>query len=306
MPGGGGNGITEISSKGMEDFFADNLAATTLAIGGFDDNKRAYNLSLNPLSSEWQTKLVSKRESAPGVWEDYSPTSTVLTFKEMVDGWETRKSFEGIEGMISLNNRFYSFKDGMMWEHGESLTPRLNFYGVQYDSSINFLINDMPQIVKSYKTLNYTGSKSREYLYSNASYTDMSVAEMQALRFIPTSQTQSEKGWYTNYLTTDLQSGQVDQFLEKEGKWFQYLKGDATYFATNTNNNLDSHEFSMQGIGRASTITGDLLDAYNVHVFINPSCYESFGPPTANNMTYPFSPTFAKSIAKFRWILIHK
>ena len=286
MPGGGGNGITEISSKGMEDFFADNLAATTLAIGGFDDNKRAYNLSLNPLSSEWQTKLVSKRESAPGVWEDYNPTSTVLTFKEMVDGWETRKSFEGIEGMISLNNRFYSFKDGMMWEHGESLTPRLNFYGVQYDSSINFLINDMPQIVKSYKTLNYTGSKSREYLYSNASYTDMSVAEMQALRFIPTSQTQSEKGWYTNYLTTDLQSGQVDQFLEKEGKWFQYLKGDATYFATNANNNLDSHEFSMQGIGRASTITGDLLSAYNVHVFINPSCYESFGPPTANNMTY--------------------
>ena len=114
----------------------------------------------------------------------------------------------------------------------------------------------------------------------------MSVAEMQALRFIPTSQTQSEKGWYTNYLTTDLQSGQVDQFLEKEGKWFQYLKGDTTYFATNANNNLDSHEFSMQGIGRASTITGDLLSAYNVHVFINPSCYESFGPPTANNMTY--------------------
>jgi len=101
----------------------------------------------------------------------------------------------------------------------------------------------------------------------------MSVAEMQALGFIPTSQTQSKEGWYANYLITNLQSGDVSQFLDKEGKKFQYIKGDTTYFTTNTNNNLDSHEFSMQGIGRPKTITGDLLTQYNLHVFINPACY---------------------------------
>lgn len=287
MPGGGGNGLTEISSKGMTDFFADNLASATVAIGGFDDNKKAYNLFINPLAAEWKTKLVSKKRNVGTSWHAYNPTSTVVTFKEAVDGWETRKSFEGIEGMVSLNNIFYSFKDGMMWEHGDSLSPRLNFYGVQYDSSINFLINDLPQVIKSYKTLNYSGSKSREFLYSNAAYTNMTVAEMQALSFIPTSQTQSQEGWYANYLTTNLQSGSVEQFIDKEGKKFQYIKGDTTYFTTNTNNNLDSHEFSMQGIGRATSITGDInISQFNIHVFVNAACYTSFGPPVANNMTY--------------------
>lgn len=288
MPGGGGNGLTPISEYGMIDFFADNLAVSTLCIGGFDDNKKAYNLYLDPLTSEWQNKFKSKRVNSSGDWEDYIPQSTVLSFKEKVTGWETRKSFENIEGLISLNNVFYTWKDGMLWRHGMQSQPRLNFYGIQYDSSINFLINEMPEVVKSYKTLNYLGSKSKQYLYSNAQYQDKTAAEMIAISFIPTSQTVYKDGWYTEYLTTDLQTGGINEYVEKEGKWFQYLKGDDTFFNTNTDNNVDSHDFSVQGIGRG-IVTGDLLSAYNVHIFINPSCYLGTVAPVANNMVYTVS-----------------
>ena len=39
------------------------------------------------------------------------------------------------------------------------------------------------------------------------------------------------------------------EFREKEGKWFNYLKGETT-----TLNNLDGLEFSVQGIGNPSAV----------------------------------------------------
>ena len=59
-------------------------------------------------------------------------------------------------------------------------------------------------------------------------------------------------GWYVDSITTDHQTGFVPEFKEKEGKWFNYVKGEAT-----TIKNLDWKEFSVQGIGIASSITGD-------------------------------------------------
>ena len=51
-------------------------------------------------------------------------------------------------------------------------------------------------------------------------------------------------GWYVSDITTDKQSGSIPEFIEKEGKWFNYINGDTT-----TNANLDTSEFSVQGIG---------------------------------------------------------
>jgi hypothetical protein len=49
---------------------------------------------------------------------------------------------------------------------------------------------------------------------------------------------------------SDKQSGSIPEFIEKEGKWFNYIKGDATTLL-----NLDSKEFNVQGIGLASQVT---------------------------------------------------
>ena len=48
---------------------------------------------------------------------------------------------------------------------------------------------------------------------------------------------------------SDKQSGFIPEFIEKEGKWFNYIKGDATTLL-----NLDSKEFNVQGIGNFATI----------------------------------------------------
>ena len=64
-------------------------------------------------------------------------------------------------------------------------------------------------------------------------------------------------GWYVEKIITDLQSGKVDEFVKKEGKWFNYLKGEATTFtnaadAGSASGNVDFEEFSVQGIGTIS------------------------------------------------------
>lgn len=62
-------------------------------------------------------------------------------------------------------------------------------------------------------------------------------------------------GWYVKKIITDIQEGKVDEFIQKEGKWFNYIKGEDTEHSNAADNfgehggNLDPTEFSVQGIG---------------------------------------------------------
>ena len=53
-----------------------------------------------------------------------------------------------------------------------------------------------------------------------------------------------KKGWWVNSINTDLQQGQIKYFIDKENKWFNRIVGTST-----TMSNLDSSEFTVQGIG---------------------------------------------------------
>ena len=65
-------------------------------------------------------------------------------------------------------------------------------------------------------------------------------------------------GWYVNRIITDIQEGKVDEFVNKEGKWFNYIIGEDTTHTNAIDNsgtiagNLDVNEFSVQGIGKLS------------------------------------------------------
>ena len=68
----------------------------------------------------------------------------------------------------------------------------------------------------------------------------------------------AQDGWFTSSIETDLQSGKVLEYIEKEGKWFNYIKGVVSSFSNATTNedavgNIDSREFSVQGIARVSS-----------------------------------------------------
>ena len=68
-------------------------------------------------------------------------------------------------------------------------------------------------------------------------------------------------GWYVESITTDQQEGEVLEFKEKEGKWFNSISGVATTFTNDVGGgggtgNIDSQEFSVQGIGSLNSISG--------------------------------------------------
>ena len=287
------DGLEPIGDKGMTTFFFDNLPVSKNLVGVFDDSKGTYTLTLDNLTPTWQ-KLLAKGEFdrtnpdcaewEPAV-EDLTLNTTVV-FKENADGWTSRMSFIPENG-VSLNSIFYTFKNGRIWRHNDSAVPYNNFYNVQYDSSVNVLINDEFASVKGFKTLNYTGSESREYVYTIAGSTrKYSIAEIQANNLMPINFT-TNKGWYANYIVTDLQEGKIKEFIKKEGKYFNYIKGLSTFFNTNCDNNVSSSEFAVQGIGSASLITGDTIKTeYNVNVFANANCFQYLVAPVLEPQSF--------------------
>ena len=61
-------------------------------------------------------------------------------FDESSNGWSSRKSYTPENG-ISIDTKLYSFKNGLIYEHGKNPLYN-NFYGIQYDSSLTFVFNE--------------------------------------------------------------------------------------------------------------------------------------------------------------------
>lgn len=122
------DGLTEISNKGMSDYFYDNLKAATTVLGSYDIYSDAYTLTLN---------------------------NDTVCFKESSDGWPTRKSFIPEYG-VSLNSDYYTFNNGMIWTHDNE--NRNTFYeGATDKSSVQLIFNDNPSKIKNFKTISYEG-----------------------------------------------------------------------------------------------------------------------------------------------------
>ncbi len=260
------DGLTEIASKGMGDFFADNLKANSQLIGSFDADKGLYNLTLKELTSEWQTKFnpiqadnlsIACEGNIQNPPLQENEISTTISFKESVDGWTSRKSFVPESG-VSLNDIYFTFKDGLIWSHGSNVLYN-NFYGEQYISSFNVLINEMPNVVKAYTALNYTGTKSRVLEYEKANTNEWySIAEVNAESWLPTSLRIKNPGWYVNYIRTNLEGGEVKEFEDKEGKYFNYIKALA----------VCDEAF---GLGTPTSTTSD-PQSYLLNTFIDFTC----------------------------------
>ena len=256
------DGITNIADKGMGGFFADNLRTSTTAIGSYDDDKDLYNLTLNNLSPFWQSKLSS--DATYQLNEDCSVATplvpnTTVSFKEAVAGWTSRKDFIK-EGGITLNNIYYTFKNGLLWEHGSNSLYN-NFYNIQYISSFNVIINEMPQLVKGFSALNYTGTQSKVIEYQNNTKW-YSIAEINANQLIPTATQQKKAGWAVNYIKTDLEGGEIKEFQNKEGKYFNYIKALSIF------NDCD---VVGDGIGNPSSTSSDAQN-YFLTVKIDTTC----------------------------------
>jgi len=196
-----------------------------------------------PNPSGWQTHVALGTQPEP--FSTYTNTSgnydLTVSFSERSKGWTSFKSWAQESG-VSLNNTYYTFKGGHLHEHHVESQPRNNFYGDQYDSSIEVLFNEAPELVKSFNTLNYEGTQSRVTpdVENSGEYWD---------NYLHT-------GWYVSNMLTNLQEGSMQEFREKEGKWFSQIKGVTTEWLDDGKaGNIDTREFSYQGIDEADDIT---------------------------------------------------
>ena len=158
-----GDGLTEISGAGMNDFFRDALRTSTRITGSFDEYFDTYNLTIvgDSYAANEDTNIASVREnlsfnanpaneSDPSFPREFDYFT--VSFEEDVRGWNSFKSFKQESG-LTLNNTYYTFNGGNLWQHNVDSRPRNNFYGVQYDSLLELIFNDQPSVVKEFKTL---------------------------------------------------------------------------------------------------------------------------------------------------------
>lgn len=198
------NGLESISAKGMQSYFYDKLSFSNRVIGTFDVRKGNYNLTLI-------------KENTAG---DTLESLDTISYKEEAQGWPSRKSYIPESG-LSLNNLYYTFKNGELYSHDNEI--RNTFYGNSAQkSSVKLILNSNPSEIKNYKTVNYEG----------------------------------DTGWTCSSIITDQQNGNVATFIEEEGKYYNFIKGiENTWDNTTQSGGLDTKEFSTQGIDTLQSIT---------------------------------------------------
>ena len=146
------SGIDEISSYGMRDYFRDEIntiGSRGKIIGGYDIYNDQYVVSTQITNARGNREI---------------PTS--VSFDEQAKGWVSFFSFystvNGIiskpDQMFSLKNKFYTVKNGGIWQHYSNNVKRGNFYGVNYTSEVSVIFNPSPDRSKTFKTVSYEGA----------------------------------------------------------------------------------------------------------------------------------------------------
>jgi|DEB0MinimDraft_12_1074336.scaffolds.fasta_scaffold00245_4 hypothetical protein len=250
-----GDGVREISAVGMKDYFADYMAEYVgTARGSYDSRKKEYNITINKKYENYQAQPHEQ---------------TTVSYSEYSKGWISFKSYYPDTG-VSLNNKYYTFKNGLIWEHhyeqdAGTSNSQNQFYGTQYKSDVTAVFNEMSESVKGFSTIKYEGSKSavpvfqslNNQNYFNGDYsTNNGLVDTDNVNdgeyYNIFGKNESPLGWYVDNLETNLQTCGELYFKNKEGKYYAYPTGETTALT-----NLDTREFSVQGIGQASIVHGD-------------------------------------------------
>jgi hypothetical protein len=279
------DGLTPISEAGMSTYFRDNLKGADQLIGTFDEVKGEYNLTLKYSDGH---RTVNDIES------------TTVSFSEKVKGWTSFKSFIPETG-LSINAEYITAfasaepTETGLWVHHhkktninpdgseELVVPTNNFYGVQYNSEVEVLFNEQPGSVKGFSAINYEGTQARisKFDFEGEEGFDASGVSLGLFNDNEFYNIEQKNGWYVESFNTDLQESSVVEFIDKENKWFSFIDGIPTNLS-----NLDTSEFTVQGIGVASDLKLPEIEGcmdpsamnYNPDATINVGCkYEVLG-----------------------------
>tara|TARA_Y100001973_G_scaffold12471_1_gene17313 strand:+ start:72 stop:6425 length:6354 start_codon:yes stop_codon:yes gene_type:complete len=223
------DGLTPISNIGMKSWFRENLKKADNIIGTYDVVNGEYNVTLDVNESLWS-----------------NGDSTTVSFNEGSKGWVSFKSFLPNTG-LSISGKYFTAYHSVIYEHYVDNVNRNNFYGFFEESAIEVVFNDLPSVVKSFKTVNYEGTQSKVTQHTNVDNSTGETTIEDAAGNTINDLTdgnyynlQEKDGWYIDAFQTDLQSGEVFEFIKKENKWFNKITGNSV---------ANESEFSVQGLG---------------------------------------------------------
>lgn len=169
-----------------------------------------------------------------------------ITYSDSLKGWTSYHSYDP-QWMAGLNNDFYTFKNGKVWKH-HSNEIRNNYYGQQYSSVVQTILNTEPDTVKMFKTIKLKGT--------------------------------GDTAWEAQ-VQSDLNTGLVplSGYEKKEGNWYGYVRRNE--------NDLDLKYLSTQGMGIVAG-TGIIGNYAQINIFgdvtagINAKTQFSAGPPVVD------------------------
>ena len=178
-------------------------------IGGWDIHNKNYVVSIQNKSEDTVTP----------------DTYSTLSFEDDINGWTSFFTYEP-NFVGSLKSKYYSFYDAEIYEHYDQ-TPghiRSTFYGVTSNSSIEFIFNANPSIIKNFKTVNYEGSNGWqvESFLSDAEGFDLQAGSQQQYNDSAKLVRSYEEGLY-NEGGVPYRAG----FNRKENKYFANLINDS-------------------------------------------------------------------------------
>ena len=240
------------------------------------DLKESFVISLfdeTQNTTGWIDNISMKR-----VYDVTTPEKTV-SFSEDVNGWTSFKSFIPESG-VSVSKKYFTLKDGGLWQHyvpmvyddinsklvnevddngtireiTEEEAENYNVFYSDYNytdavnipitarSKIKLVLNNDPSIIKTFNTLNYEGGQAQ--VIEPLTYSSMTMENI-----VAHTNEGDIKGWSCQEVKTDMDTGTINEFIKKEGKWFNYIKGKIV----NNTSVLDTSLFNVQGIGEVST-----------------------------------------------------
>jgi len=179
-------------------------------LGGWDIHNKNYVVSIQDKSEDTVT---------PDIY-------STLSFEDDINGWTSFFTYEP-NFIGSLKNKYYSFYDAEIYEHYDQ-TPnhiRSTFYGVTSNSSVEFIFNANPSIIKNFKTVNYEGSNGWqvESFLSDAEGFDLQSSAQQQYNDSAKLVRSFDEGLYTES-GVPYRAG----FNRKENKYFANLINNST------------------------------------------------------------------------------
>ena len=191
-----GDGITPISDAKMHDYFRDkeeeyriydpeygwssdygNISGNMLAgqhkdfriKGGFNPKHEEYIVQMDPISSpigHWGD--VGSTYETLAEWEEAIEGGEHDIVKGSVTAWRDKQkrwtSFYShiAEYYCKINRLFVSWKDGFLYLHDTDTDNYNTFYGVTYNTELDFSINDLPSTVKGFKSITLEANQAFE------------------------------------------------------------------------------------------------------------------------------------------------